>query len=77
MMKQLTLLGSTGSIGTSTLAVVAARDANDKIKALLKDKEISEDDERRSQDDIQKMTDLHIKHVDAALAEKEKELMDF
>ncbi len=53
------------------------RDANDKIKALLKDKEISEDDERRSQDDIQKMTDLHIKHVDAALAEKEKELMDF
>ena len=53
------------------------RDANDKIKALLKDKEISEDDERRSQDEIQKMTDLHIKHVDAALAEKEKELMDF
>lgn len=53
------------------------RDANDKIKALLKDKEISEDDERRSQDDIQKMTDLHIKHVDAALAEKEKELMEF
>ena len=53
------------------------RDANDKIKALLKDKEISEDDDRRSQDEIQKMTDLHIKHVDAALAEKEKELMDF
>ncbi len=53
------------------------RDANDKIKALLKDKEISEDDERRSQDEIQKMTDVRIKHVDAALAEKEKELMDF
>ncbi|HBZ17101.1 MAG TPA: ribosome recycling factor [Pantoea sp.] len=53
------------------------RDANDKIKALLKDKEISEDDERRSQDEIQKMTDAHIKSVDAALAEKEKELMDF
>lgn len=53
------------------------RDANDKIKALLKDKEISEDDERRTQDDIQKMTDLRIKNVDAALAEKEKELMDF
>lgn len=53
------------------------RDANDKIKALLKDKEISEDDERRSQDDIQKMTDVRIKHVDAALAEKEKELMEF
>lgn len=53
------------------------RDANDKIKALLKDKEISEDDERRSQDEIQKMTDAHIKSVDAALADKEKELMDF
>ena len=53
------------------------RDANDKIKALLKDKEISEDDERRSQEEIQKMTDVRIKHVDAALAEKEKELMEF
>ena len=53
------------------------RDANDKIKALLKDKEISEDDERRAQDEIQKMTDAHIKKVDAALAEKETELMDF
>ena len=53
------------------------RDANDKIKALLKDKEISEDDERRSQDEIQKMTDAHIKDVDAALVDKEKELMDF
>jgi ribosome recycling factor len=53
------------------------RDANDKIKALLKDKEISEDDERRSQEEIQKMTDGYIKNLDAALAEKEKELMDF
>lgn len=53
------------------------RDSNDKIKALLKDKEISEDDERRAQDDIQKMTDVSIKKVDAALAEKEAELMEF
>ncbi|GAA3581470.1 ribosome recycling factor [Gibbsiella greigii] len=53
------------------------RDANDKVKALLKDKEISEDEERRSQDDIQKLTDVYIKQVDAALADKEKELMDF
>lgn len=53
------------------------RDANDKIKALLKDKEISEDDERRTQEEIQKMTDVRIKNVDAALAEKEKELMEF
>ncbi|TCT85841.1 ribosome recycling factor [Gibbsiella quercinecans] len=53
------------------------RDANDKVKALLKDKEISEDEERRSQDDIQKLTDVYIKQVDAALADKEKELLDF
>ena len=53
------------------------RDANDKVKALLKDKEISEDDERRAQDEIQKMTDASIKKVDAALAEKETELMEF
>ena len=53
------------------------RDANDKVKALLKDKEISEDDERRAQDDIQKMTDASIKKVDAALTEKETELMEF
>jgi len=53
------------------------RDANDKLKALLKDKEISEDEDRRSQDEIQKMTDIFIKKVDAALSEKEAELMDF
>ena len=53
------------------------RDANDKIKAQLKDKEISEDDERRAQDEVQKMTDAYIKKVDAALSEKETELMDF
>ncbi|NHW60242.1 ribosome recycling factor, partial [Escherichia coli] len=53
------------------------RDANDKVKALLKDKEISEDDERRSQDDIQKLTDMFIKKIDDALALKEAELMEF
>ncbi|ARJ41075.1 ribosome recycling factor [Pantoea alhagi] len=53
------------------------RDANDKIKALLKDKAIGEDEERRAQDEVQKMTDTWIKKLDAALAEKETELMDF
>ena len=53
------------------------RDANDQIKALLKEKEISEDDDRRSQEDVQKMTDAAIKKVDAALADKEAELMQF
>lgn len=53
------------------------RDANDQIKALLKDKEISEDDEHKSQDLIQKATDAAIKKLDLALADKEKELMEF
>lgn len=53
------------------------RDANDKIKILLKNKEISEDNERRSQEEIQKITDIHIKYVDAVLTQKEKELMEF
>jgi ribosome recycling factor len=53
------------------------RDANDQIKALLKDKEISEDDERKSQDLIQKATDAAIKKLDTVLADKEKELMEF
>ena len=53
------------------------RDDNDQIKALLKDKEISEDEERKSQDVVQKITDAMIKKLDLVLAEKEKELMEF
>ncbi|MGL5949470.1 MAG: ribosome recycling factor [Aeromonas sp.] len=52
------------------------RDANADFKALLKDKEISEDDDRRGQEEIQKLTDAFIKLVDEALAGKEKELME-
>ena len=53
------------------------RDANDKIKAVLKDKEISENDQHKAEDIIQKLTDQYIKKVDEILADKEKELMDF
>ncbi|MEZ8823436.1 ribosome recycling factor [Vibrio amylolyticus] len=52
------------------------RDANGDLKALLKDKEISEDDDRKAQDEIQKLTDAAIKKVDETLAGKEKELME-
>ena len=51
------------------------RDANDQLKKALKDKAISEDDERRAQDDVQKLTDKYIAEVDKALAAKEAELM--
>lgn len=51
------------------------RDANSDLKALEKESEISEDEERRGQDDIQKLTDKYVKEVDAVLEEKEKDLM--
>lgn len=52
------------------------RDANADFKALLKEKEISEDEERKAADDIQKLTDHYVKEVDAILEKKEKELME-
>ncbi|MCE7913314.1 MAG: ribosome recycling factor [Nitrosomonas sp. PRO4] len=51
------------------------RDANGHLKELLKSKEISEDDERRGQDDIQKLTDRYITEIDKVLQIKETELM--
>lgn len=51
------------------------RDANEQLKKLLKDKEISEDEERRAQDDIQKLTDRFVAEVDKALLAKEADLM--
>lgn len=51
------------------------RDANDHAKRLLKDKEITEDDDRRSQDDIQKLTDKTITEIDKLVAAKEAEVL--
>jgi ribosome recycling factor len=51
------------------------RDANEGLKKLLKDKAISEDDERRSQDEVQKLTDKFVAEVDKLVGEKEKEVM--
>jgi ribosome recycling factor len=51
------------------------RDANDTLKKLIKDKEISEDDERRAQEDVQKSTDKAVAEVDRMLQAKEVELM--
>jgi ribosome recycling factor len=51
------------------------RDANDHAKRLLKDKEISEDDERRSLDDLQKLTDRTIAEIDRLVTAKEAEVM--
>ncbi|MDH5361166.1 MAG: ribosome recycling factor [Gammaproteobacteria bacterium] len=52
------------------------RDANGDLKGLLKDKDISEDEERKAEDDIQKITDKKIAELDKVLEEKEKDLME-
>jgi ribosome recycling factor len=52
------------------------RDANHHIKELLKDKEISEDEERKAEHDIQTVTDVAVKKVDEIVAEKEQELLE-
>lgn len=54
----------------------ARRDANSMLKELLKEKDISEDDERRGQDAIQKLTDSYVAKVDEALGVKEADLME-
>jgi len=51
------------------------RDANDALKKLIKDKEISEDDERRAQEEVQKITDKYIAEIDKMLQVKEADLM--
>ena len=51
------------------------RDANNHLKEALKKKEVAEDEERRTQDDIQKLTDRYVAEVDKLLVDKEKDLM--
>lgn len=53
----------------------ARRDANSMLKDLLKDKDIGEDDQRRGEEEIQKLTDKHIAEVDKLLKVKEEDLM--
>jgi len=54
----------------------ARRDAMAMLKELVKDKEISEDDERRGQEEVQKLTDRYVARVEKLLAEKEADLME-
>jgi ribosome recycling factor len=53
------------------------RDANENVKKLLKDKIVSEDEDRRAHDEIQKLTDGSIQRLDAAVKAKEKEILEF
>ena len=54
---------------------VVRREANDKLKKLLKDHKISEDDEKRALDEVQKVTDAHIKLIDELQSKKDQELL--
>lgn len=53
------------------------RDSNELLKGLKKDGDISEDDAFRAQDQVQKITDEHTKHMDEICKEKEKEILEF
>ena len=52
------------------------RDGNENVKKLLKDKTITEDDEKRAHDEIQKLTDLYMAKIDAASKGKEKDILE-
>lgn len=52
------------------------RDANEAVKKLVKDKEATEDDQKRTEADVQKVTDKHIAEIDALVASKEKDIME-
>lgn len=71
LVKQVKSEGETAKVAIRNIR----RDANNEIKDLLKAKEISEDDERKMQDQVQKLTDSFITKVDEAISVKEKDLM--
>lgn len=73
--RDLTKIVRTEGEGAKVAIRNVRRDANDTLKKLIKDKEISEDDERRAQDDIQKATDKAVADVDKMLQVKETDLM--
>ena len=51
------------------------RDANDRLKKLLKDHKISEDDEKKGLDEVQRLTDVHVKNIDELQKKKDQELL--
>jgi len=73
--KELTKVVKNEAEGAKVAVRNLRRDANEQFKKLVKDKAISEDDERRGQDDVQKLTDRYVAEIDKLVAEKEKEIM--
>ncbi len=73
--KEMTKLVRTEGEGAKVAIRNLRRDANEAVKKLVKDKLASEDDQKRSETEIQKFTDKHIAEIDAMVAAKEQEIM--
>ncbi len=73
--KEMTKLARTEGENSKIAIRNLRRDANENVKKLVKDKEASEDDQKRSEADIQKMTDKRIIEIDALVAAKEQDIM--
>ena len=73
------LVKTTGKMAEDARVAVRniRREANDKLKVLAKDKKVSEDEERRGHDQIQKTTDRFIARIDETLKKKEQEILSF
>ena len=74
--KDLTKVARKGAEDTKVAIRSIRRDAVEKVKAMKKNSEITEDDQKKAEEDIQKLTDNAIKDVDAIYAAKEKEIME-
>ena len=72
MVKQVKKMGEEGKIAVRN----ARRDANEALKKLLKDKAVSEDEEKHGEKEIQALTDDYVARIDKVIADKEKELME-
>ena len=73
--KEMTKLARNGGESAKIAVRNLRRDANEAVKKLVKDKLASEDDQKRAEADIQKVTDRHIAEIDALVAGKEQEIM--
>lgn len=72
MVKQVKRMGEDAKVAVRN----ARRDANDTLKKLEKDKDISEDDQKRGEKEVQDVTDDYVSRIDQVIAEKEKDLME-
>ena len=73
--KEMTKLARTEGESAKVAVRNLRRDANDSVKKLVKDKLASEDDQKRAEADVQKVTDKHIAEIDTLVAAKEQEIM--